>query len=68
LATRHENQNDGARAETLERNERPREDRREEVILLSTWQGKNLKDQPKGKDQRGSEETDTVASLVKQKL
>lgn len=54
----------GMSSDTLKRSERLREDRLEEFFLIGYRQGKNLKDRPFGKDQRGSEETDKIAGFV----
>jgi hypothetical protein len=48
---------------TLERSERLREESPRKSYFGDRHQSENLEDQPKGKDQGGSEETDNVASF-----
>lgn len=54
----------GKSSDTLKRSGRLREDCLEDLFLIGTEQSKSLKDRPFGKDHRGSEETDKVASFV----
>jgi hypothetical protein len=53
---------------TLERSERLREESRRESNPEGTQGSENLRDQPSGQGQRGSEETDKVANSVGKKL